>query len=240
MKKKIGVSYTEVNSPNYWNWFTSADLGSDLELIELSFQRNNTEDIATCDGFVLTGGIDVAPSISGGAQEYPHRPESFLPERDAFEKLIYTHAKKEKVPLLGICRGMQYINILEGGKVFDDIGESANALHKKAAEDKVHSVTLEEHSLLYHITGQLQGSVNSAHHQAVHPDHLGENLMINAYFYDDEGVIIEGLEYKDKRNTGFMIGVQWHPERMKEKENNPFSQKIKEQFIIEVRKYEHH
>lgn len=239
MKKKIGISYTEVNAPNYWNWFTSDDLGTDLELLELSFQKNNVEDIAACDGFVLTGGIDVEPSIFGGAQEYPHRPESFLPERDAFEKLIYAHAKKEKIPVLGICRGMQYINILEGGKVYDDIGEDANAVHKKAAEDKVHSVSLSKDSLLYEITAQEQGLVNSAHHQAVNPDHLGENLMISAYSEAGDG-IIEALEYKDKSNSGFMIGVQWHPERMKEKESNPFSQKIKEQFIIEVRKYEHY
>jgi putative glutamine amidotransferase len=236
MKKKIGISYTEVNAPNYWNWFTSADLGIDLELLELSFEKNNVEDIASCDGFVLTGGIDVEPSIFGGAQEYPHRPESFLPERDAFEKLIYEQAKREKAPLLGICRGMQYINILEGGKVYDDIGENANAVHKKAAEDKVHQVSVVEDSLLCTVTGQLQGSVNSAHHQAVHPDHLGASLMVSAYSEAGDG-IIEGLEYKDKSDAGFMIGVQWHPERMKEKENNPFSQKIKEQFIIEVRNH---
>lgn len=236
MKKKIGISYTETNSQNYWNWFTSLDLGTDLELVELSFEKKNIEDIAGCDGFVLTGGIDVEPSVFGGAPDYPHRPESFLPERDAFEKLIYEHAKKEKAPVLGICRGMQYINILEGGKVFDDIGESANAVHKKGAEDKIHHINLEKNSLLYAVTGQEYGSVNSAHHQAVHTDHIGENLMVSAYSDAGDG-IIEGLEYKDKTNMGFMIGVQWHPERMKEKENNPFSQKIKEQFIIEVRNH---
>jgi putative glutamine amidotransferase len=150
--------------------------------------------------------------------------------------LIYEQAKREKAPLLGICRGMQYINILEGGKVYDDIGENANAVHKKAAEDKVHQVSVVEDSLLCTVTGQLQGSVNSAHHQAVHPDHLGASLMVSAYSEAGDG-IIEGLEYKDKSDAGFMIGVQWHPERMKEKENNPFSQKIKEQFIIEVRNH---
>lgn len=236
MKKKIGISYTEVNAPNYWNWFTSDDLGTDLELLELSFEKNNVEDIALCDGFVLTGGIDVEPSVFGGAQDYPHRPESFLPERDAFEKLIYAHAKEDKIPVLGICRGMQYINILEGGKVYDDIGENANAVHKKAAEDKVHQVRVVEDSLLSVITGQTEGSVNSAHHQAVHPDHLGDSLMVSAYSEAGDG-IIEALEYKDKSNSGFMIGVQWHPERMKEKEHNPLSQKIKEQFIIEVRNH---
>ncbi|MNW10420.1 hypothetical protein D3C71_2076350 [compost metagenome] len=60
--------------------------------------------------------------------------------------------------------------------------------------------------------------------------------MVSAYSDAGDG-IIEGLEYKDKTNMGFMIGVQWHPERMKEKESNPFSQKIKEQFIIEVRNH---
>ena len=57
--KKIGISYTRSHFKNYWNWFTTKDLEDDIELIELNFEENNTNDIYKCDGFVLTGGVDV-------------------------------------------------------------------------------------------------------------------------------------------------------------------------------------
>lgn len=234
MKKKIGISYTETNFQNYWNWFTAADLGDDLELIELSFEKNNVKDIELCAGFLLTGGIDVATCYYGGAPDYPGQPDFFLPQRDEFEKLIYEYSQAFKIPVLGICRGMQYINILEGGKVLEDIG-SANLIHKKVAEDKVHQVNIGHNSMLYAIIGAKNGIVNSAHHQGVTEYILSNNLMANSYA-DSPDQLIEGLEFKDKTNKSFMLAVQWHPERMKEKEVNPLSQKLKERFIDEVKK----
>lgn len=236
MKKKIGISYTETNFQNYWNWFTAADLGDDLELIELSFEKNNVKDIELCAGFLLTGGIDVTPSFYGGALDYPGQPDFFLPERDEFEKLIYEYSQTFKIPVLGICRGMQYINILEGGKVLEDIGP-ANLIHKKEAEDKVHQVNIGHNSMLYAIIGLKNGMVNSAHHQGVTEYSLSNNLMANSYA-DSTDLLIEGLEFKDKTNKSFMLAVQWHPERMKEKEINPLSQKLKERFLEEVKKME--
>nr|WP_294869596.1 gamma-glutamyl-gamma-aminobutyrate hydrolase family protein [uncultured Pedobacter sp.] len=236
MKKKIGISYTETNFQNYWNWFTPQELGDEIELIELSFQKDNIYDFQLCDGFVLTGGIDVVPELYGGAQDYPHKPDVFLPERDQFELQIYTYSQDHKVPVLGICRGMQYVNILEGGKVFEDNGEQVNQIHKKGAQDKVHGVNVKKESLLYSVTGVEKGEVNSAHHQGINPNYLGDNLMVSAYSDTDDG-IIEALEFKDKTDKAFMLGVQWHPERMKEKESNPLSQKVKEQFIEAVKNH---
>jgi len=232
--RKIGISYTETNFRNYWNWFKPEELGEDIELLELSFQQNNSSDFQYCDGFVLTGGIDVLPELYGGAKDYPYRPETFLPERDEFEKEMYIYAQAHNIPVLGICRGMQYINILEGGTVFEDNGEQLNLVHKKGTEDKVHGLSLVAGSLLHLTAGIEKGTVNSAHHQRVHPDHLGANLMISAYS-EGEQPIIEALEFKDKSNKAFMLAVQWHPERMQEKERNPLSQKIKEQFIKAIK-----
>lgn len=236
MKKKIGISYTETNFQNYWNWFAPEELGNDIELIELSFQKDNTEDFEQCDGFVLTGGIDVVPEMYGGAEDYPHKPDTFLPERDQFELEIYSYSQLKRIPVLGICRGMQYVNILEGGKVFEDNGEEANHFHKKGAEDKVHGINIKQNSLLYSITGLEKGEVNSAHHQGINPNYLGDNLMVSAYSDTSDG-IIEALEFQDKTNKAFMLGVQWHPERMREKESNPLSQKVKEQFIEAVKNH---
>jgi len=126
MKKKIGISYTEASFPNYEKWFTPEDLGDDLEVVILSFLDNNMEDLYACHGVVLTGGVDVIPSLYGGKVPYPHQPATFLPARDAFEKNVYEYTQQRQLPVLGICRGLQYINILEGGKVYEDMGESAN------------------------------------------------------------------------------------------------------------------
>jgi putative glutamine amidotransferase len=66
MKKKIGISFSKTNFSHYWEWFTSEDLKEEFELVELSFQKNNTADIHACHGFVLTGGIDIEPTLYGG------------------------------------------------------------------------------------------------------------------------------------------------------------------------------
>ena len=107
MKKKIGISFTKTNFKNYWDWFTPGDLNDDMELIELNFEKNNSEDICQCDGFVLTGGVDTHPSFYNGNTVYNNSPSTFMIERDYFEEKIYRYSQLNKLPVLGICRGMQ-------------------------------------------------------------------------------------------------------------------------------------
>ncbi len=233
MKKRIGISFSEANFQNYWNWFSEKELGADLELVELSFLKNNIDELDNCTGLVLTGGVDVIPAISGGASQYPNMPDEFLPKRDEFERLIYAYAKDKRRPLLGICRGMQYINILEGGKVLDDLG-LANEQHRRTSIDKIHGLDVLKSTLLHEITGLDTGYVNSAHHQAIDPRQLSSSLLISAYS-NTEDATIEAIEFKDKSNKAFMMGIQWHPERMQGKESSPLSQGIKERFLKEVR-----
>ena len=233
MKKKIGISYTRTHFDNYWNWITKEDMQDDLELVVLSFEKNNTEEIYKCDGFILTGGVDVHPDFYNGKPVYNNSPATFQLERDVFEEKIYRYSQERKLPVLGICRGMQLINVLEGGKLIQDL-DNGNERHKKEASDKEHNVVAEEGTLLYEIANSSVGHVNSAHHQAIDPGALGNNLIVNAYD-DDEERIIEGLEFKDRSARAFMLCVQWHPERMKDKEANPFSENIKQQFLTAVR-----
>src|SRR5687768_3525762 len=151
MKKKIGISYCEYNFQNYWNWFKAEELAGDIELVELSFQKNNTEDIKSCDGFILTGGVDVTPSLYNENDQYENAPDVFRTDRDHFEKSIYEFSQKNKLPVLGICRGMQLVNVLEGGKLIQDLGK-ANRVHKKSETDKQHEIRIERQSLLFEIT----------------------------------------------------------------------------------------
>jgi putative glutamine amidotransferase len=234
MKKRIGISYTRTKFQNYWNWFTADDL-KEVELVNLSFEENNESDISTCNGFVLTGGIDVDPAFYKSSAEYDNRPHRHERERDQFEEKIYRYAQENKLPVLGICRGLQLVNVLEGGKLIQDLGHH-NSKHKNAGDaDKQHPVHIVTGSLLGEITNLNEGQVNSAHHQIIDPDALGNNLQVNAWS-GEAPATAEGLERIDKQGRGFLLCVQWHPERMNSKEQNPLSQKIKEKFLSEITK----
>ena len=233
MKKKIGISYTKTSFENYWKWITPEDMKDDLELVELSYQKNNANDIYRCHGFILTGGIDVHPSFYNGNIEYNNSPDRFQPDRDHFEERIYRYSQEHKLPVLGICRGMQLVNVLQGGKLIQDL-DNGNERHRKEESDKEHGIVATKDSLLSVVAGSDAGRVNSAHHQAIDPNAIGENLKVNAYDDNDEK-IIEGLEFADKTGQGFMLCVQWHPERIRNKEQNPFSENIKAQFLAAVR-----
>ncbi len=233
MKKRIGISFTKTNFHYYWEWFTKEDLNDDIELVELSFEKNNAEDISTCDGFVLTGGIDIDPSFYHANASYANAPEEFQIKRDLFEKEIFEYSQLYQLPLLGICRGMQLVNVLQGGKLIQDLG-ALNSIHKKEQADKEHEASAEKGSLLKEITTASSGKINSAHHQAVDKNALGENLRANSYSNTNDK-IIEGIEFEDKFGKAFMLCVQWHPERLNGKEESPFSKNIKERFLKEIR-----
>lgn len=235
MKKKIGICDTEASFENYCTWFTAEDLGNEFELVTLASATSGLPEIESCSGYVLTGGVDVSPSYYGVDPNYPNAPSEFRQERDAFESSVYEFAKFAKRPILGICRGMQLVNVLEQGKLVADLGPEGNTIHKKEEKDKQHSIKIVEGSLLHSISGEIKGNVNSAHHQAVDANTISDKLQANAWT-SGEPEIIEGLEFKNKSNKGFMLCVQWHPERMEGKELNPLSQKIKEQFLAAVKK----
>ena len=221
--KKLGITDSRSKSMGlYVDWFT----GEDVEVVKLEV---NSHDYKSCQGILLTGGTDVHPEVYDGELDYPGKPEDWDLERDQYEETVYKYAKVNKIPILAICRGLQLVNVLEGGTMIQDLGEG-NATHKKEEVDKEHSVTVDSRTLLGDITGAMSGTVNSAHHQAV--EEPGRSLMVSATSKDN---VIEGLEFKDKANKGFMVAVQWHPERMKDKETNSLSKNIKKAFLSAIR-----
>lgn len=221
--KKVGITDSRSASmEKYVSWFD----GEDVEVVKLPV---GSHDYKGCQGIVLSGGTDVHPDVYDGEHDYPNKPDHWDEARDEYEESVYKYAKVNKIPILAICRGLQLVNVLEGGTMIQDL-DSSNAAHKKETEDKEHPVTVDSRTLLGDITGAMSGTVNSAHHQAV--DEPGRSLLVNATSKDN---VIEGLEFKDKTNKGFMIAVQWHPERMKDKDTSAFSKNIKKAFLSAIR-----
>ena len=232
-KKRIGISFTTTNLHHYLNWFTPEDLGNDLEIVELSFLKNNIAEIQGCAAFILTGGTDLEPGLYNGNKTYHNRPEAHQPERDLFEERIYRHAQLHKIPVLAICRGMQLVNVLHGGALIQDLDELNDTHRKENHIDKQHEVTVDPESLLYGITQTISGLINSAHHQAIPPGGIGGNLTASALAEDGT---VEAMEFADKSDKAFLLCIQWHPERLTDKEQNPFSANIKKRFLEETRK----
>lgn len=159
------------------------------------------------DGIVLPGGGDIDPL------RYGEEPRTGLgavsPLRDKNDLLLLAVAEKMKIPVLGICYGMQLLNVFRGGTLIQDIerekGETLNHQQGDPRDRLSHWVTFSENSLLYSQTSEAKALVNSHHHQAV--SRIGENLFVSAVATDG---IIEAIE--DVRKDRFNLGVQWHPE----------------------------
>lgn len=154
---------------------------------------------ADYDGLLLCGGGDVDPMRYG---EENCGSKNIVPQRDENEFAVAKAFIQAKKPILGICRGMQILNIVFGGSLYQHI---ATAEAHSAPVDAVHAVTAVEKSYLSQIYGT-HFSVNSAHHQAV--DRLGEGLRVTL-LSDSDGVV-EAFEHESLP----IYGVQWHPERM--------------------------
>jgi putative glutamine amidotransferase len=161
----------------------------------------------TLDGLVLQGGADLSPRSYG---EEPLRPEwSGDAIRDAYELELLEAFLAERKPVLGICRGMQLINVAFGGSLYQDIPSQLPGAITHEADDydrHAHDVCIEPGGLLdEHLGGERQGAVISIHHQAV--KRLGHGLKVEARSAGDG--LVEAIS---SESDGFVLGLQWHPE----------------------------
>lgn len=161
------------------------------------------EYLVALDGLILPGGADIPPSEYG---EEPHETVRLLDDdRFLFEKaLSRAWIERSDKPLLGICLGSQWINVASGGSLVQDIPSEYDGLDHRGPD---HEITLEEGSRLSEIFGETEFTVNSSHHQAVKK--LGNGLRIVARCPNG---VVEATETTDPDR--FLIGVQWHPEKM--------------------------
>jgi putative glutamine amidotransferase len=166
--------------------------------------QNPSELLDRLDALMLAGGRDVDP-LSYGASPDPHTSEP-SPERDRFELALASAALERDMPVLGVCRGMQMLNVACGGTLLQHLeGELLERHRHTPGVFSDHFVELEPGSLAARAAGGERIAVRSHHHQAV--AELGEGLVATGRSPEDG--IVEAVELPDKR---FALGVLWHPE----------------------------
>lgn len=155
------------------------------------------------EGIVVSGGHDIEPVLYARASEVEG---NYDPERDEFEGDIIDRALRDDVPLLGICRGAQLINVRLGGSLFQDLRTRPVNIRRRRSVLPVTGVSVVGESKLAKIVGKEELTVNSLHNQSI--DRTGGGLTVSA---TDGNDIVQAVE---TTGDNFVLGVQWHPEFM--------------------------
>lgn len=156
--------------------------------------------LSFCDALLLPGGGDITPAFFGECNKGSRNIDT---ELDILQFQSFDYALRRNLPILGICKGMQIINVALGGTITQHLPTAA--IHQYQGKDQYHETILLENSCLYELYGA-RAKVNSAHHQGI--DRLGNGLHAIQWCREDgciEGIIHENLP---------ILGLQWHPERL--------------------------
>lgn len=188
--------------------------------------HGSVPDIAdVVDGLTLIGGPDLPIDYYGGTPYDLKGEEPMHPERVTFDRQIFECCRDQGKPILGICAGLQHINVMYGGNLYEDLASQLPGAIDHGdykGPDVRHDVTIDRNSLLYKIMGEPTLSVNSTHHQGIR--RLGTHLKPTAWSRDG---LVEAVEPASR--DGRFVAVQWHPEKM---EDDPY-QKTLFRWLIE-------
>jgi putative glutamine amidotransferase len=181
------------------------------------------------DGLLLGGGSDVAPERYG-QERLPNAALQLDEERDNTEFPLLDNALRDGAPILGICRGLQVVNVGLGGTLIQDLPSQrpSDVVHDDSGKNRtnrIHSVKVLGGTRLSEIAGVVEIDVNSRHHQAV--ERPADGLIVSAKGPDD---VIEAIEASDGR---WLVAVQWHPENLTD---DAVSQNLFREFVAEVRR----
>jgi putative glutamine amidotransferase len=206
-KRSFAKSATLQYVPDHYCKFVEMGGGIPVMIPILDDPVKATDIVAHCDGIIVTGGVDVDPSLYN--EKNSKSMGVYLP-RDKFEIALVNAARQSAKSILGICRGIQILNVSFGGSLYQDIPtEIENVLQHhdwEAGKDAHHSILFTRQSPLSDLFQSEEIQVNSSHHQSLKK--IGRGLEILAAAKDG---VIEAVCCPSDR---FTYGVQWHPERM--------------------------
>jgi putative glutamine amidotransferase len=223
-KPRIGLLYAaknaadlEANGPDILINYRRALERNGAETVVLDPAQSPAElasRLETLDGLLIPGGDDIDPALYGAKPD--PLLESFDTSFDRFELDMVGRAREKKLPVLGICRGHQLLNVSRGGSLVQDIPTrfptKTPVVHRKKVDGKAvpvyHDITLKKKSVLENLFGKDRLTVNSYHHQAV--GRLGRGLT--AVAWSDDGSV-EAIE-ETAPHSPFYLGIQFHPEKM--------------------------
>ena len=178
-----------------------------LILPDPGLEDDPDEILELIDGLILSGGNDIDPA-SYGAEQHPETGVT-VPERDRLERALLRRAVERDQPVLGICRGMQMLNVAFGGALLqhlpDEVGHGSHRLKSGTFDGSEHDVRLEPGSLAARAAGEELHEIKSHHHQGLAV--VAPALEVTGRSALDE--LPEAIELPDKT---FVLGVQWHPE----------------------------
>ena len=210
-------------SENYVDW-----IADDNTVILDAYRISNTDSIlALADGIIITGGEDINPLLYNDTSnlklcgDIDHR-------RDTLEKKLFDYAFENKIPLIGVCRGMQMINVASGGSLYGDIPSEigTEVIHRNNGE-VMHEIALTESCPLIFPEGQDTFMVNSWHHQGLKNIPDGINVVARSFDGLPEAI------YIDERLHPFMIAVQFHPERLGS--DNGIHKRMRQSFLNAIK-----
>ena len=183
--------------------------GSSVLIPSMLGEEQMRSTVERLDGILISGGVDIAPESYGETAMHADWAGDAL--RDEYELALFTEARRQQKPVLGICRGHQLINVALGGTLFQDIQTQNDGalLHRnwEIYEHNYHAVDLESSSTLSQLyAGKTAGRINSVHHQSVKD--LGKGLVVEARSSEDQ--IVEAIFLPG--DAQYVRGIQWHPE----------------------------
>jgi putative glutamine amidotransferase len=230
---RIGITDTlkEDKYKQYVDWIQSVD--NTVKIEKLSHTLGNAAMLEKLDGLLLSGGGDVHPRYYG-KENQQKKSNGVKEERDEFEFELIERALDDELPILGICRGMQVMNVYLGGSLIIDLVSDGFNNHESPEGNRAmnHGISVMPSTMLHALTGTTEIEVNTFHHQAV--DRLGKGLICSARSHDK---IIEAGEWAMKDSMPFLMLVQWHPERQ---EKTFLSKKLAYLFLREIQLAQSH
>jgi putative glutamine amidotransferase len=219
-------------SDNYVNWIHRGD--SLVEVVDLHAMQIDSaiKLLASCDAILFTGGEDVVPAYYGKVSDSARCETN--PARDSLEFALIKESFRLKIPIFGVCRGQQILNVALGGTLIIDIptDHPGNVAHR--CEDYLkcfHSISAVAPSQLKNVAKADTGMVTTNHHQAVEKPAAG--LRVAAWSSDS---IAEAIEWETPSEKPFLMAVQWHPERMDTL--SPFSMPLMKAFLKAASAYQ--